>query len=187
MKQGTLNSPYFSKGVKPLARLAKCKGCSKELKSDERFIHSNKTYCLNCYNLKIKESEDYDKLILWICKYFNQDKPNGLILKQIKDYKDKFEYTYAGIHYCLWYLTEIKNIKLQIQYGIALVKFEYEKAKDYFLQQQTIQKSVPSVKPTEIVRNIKMKSKKRLNSKLLINIDELISEKGDFNEISRID
>lgn len=161
-----------------MARLSKCKECSKELKTDERFIYSNKTYCKNCYDIKIKEKNDYDNLVSWICTYFNQNVPNGLILKQIKEYKDKYEYTYSGIHYCLWYLTEIKGIKLEIKYGIGLVKFEYENAKNYFLQQQNIKESVKFVKPIEVTRTVKIKTNKNVDSKFLIDIDELIS-KGD--------
>lgn len=162
-----------------MARLSKCKGCGKILQSDEKYTYANKTYCSKCYDLKMKEREDYDNLIQWICKYFNQVSPNGMILKQIKDYKETFQYTYAGITYCLWYLTEIKGIKLEIKYGIGLVKFEYENAKNYFLQQQSIQNSVKNIEPPiQITRKVKMKTNRNYNNKFLINIDEMISE-GD--------
>lgn len=162
-----------------MGRLAKCKGCSKELQKEERHVHSSKTYCINCYNIKIKESEDYENLIAYVCKCFNQPKPTGLILKQIKDYKESFDYTYAGIHYCLWYLVEIKNMKLDIKYGIGIVKFEYEKARDYFLQQQNIKQSAQMQvsEPVEVVRSVKIKNKRKIDNRFLINIDDLLSDK----------
>lgn len=60
---------------------------------------------------------------------FHLDIPNGLIMKQIREYVDKYKYTYTGIQYCLWYMTSVKNKKMDIKYGIALVKFEYEMLK----------------------------------------------------------
>lgn len=160
-----------------MARLSKCKNCGKTLQSNEKYTYSNKTYCSGCYTIKIKERDDYDNLIQWICKYFNQPSPNGMILKQIKDYKETFQYTYGGITYCLWYLTEIKGIKLDIKYGIGLVKFEYENAKDYFLQQQSIQNSVKNIEPPiQITRKVKMKINRDYADRFLINIDAMISE-----------
>lgn len=160
-----------------MARLSKCKGCNKELDISERKILSNKTYCIECYDSKIREKENYDNLISWICNYFNNDRPNGLILKQIKEYKDTFQYTYGGIAYCLWYITSIKGVKLDIKYGIALVKFEYENSKNYFLQQQSISESVKNIEPpVKVTKIIKVKANRKSNDKFLLNIDDLISE-----------
>lgn len=161
-----------------MARLSKCKGCGKELQPNEKRTYSNKTYCGDCYDVKIKEKEDYDNLIQWICKYFNQVSPNGMILKQIKDYKENFQYTYGGITYCLWYLVDIKGVKLDLKYGIGLVKFEYENAKDYFLQQQNIKNSIQHIEPpSKITKTVKMKTNRDYYSnRFLINIDEMISE-----------
>lgn len=161
-----------------MARLSKCKTCSKELRPDEKHVYSNKNYCKQCYDSKIKDKQEYDSLISWICEYFNTKVPNGLILKQVKEYKEAFNYTYGGMNYCLWYITYIKNVKLEIKYGIALVKFEYENAKEYFLQQENIKKSMVKPKNLEVVKTIKLKNNTGLYGKFLINIDELISEGG---------
>lgn len=161
-----------------MARLSKCKGCNKELQTNEKHMYANKCYCENCYNGKILEKKDYENLLSYICNCFDTERPNGLILKQIKDYKENFNYTYGGIHYCLWYLTEVKCVRLDIKYGIGLVKFEYENAKDYFTQQQNIKNSVQKHKDVEVVKTIKLKNRNGASDKFLINIDDLISE-GD--------
>lgn len=157
-----------------MARLSKCKGCDKELHTDERYKYSNKTYCKKCYDFKIAEKQSYDNLISWICTYFGENKPNGLILKQIKEYKDKFDYTYSGIHYCLWYLVEIKNVRIDKKYGIALVKFEYENSKTYFEQQQNIKNSIVKPVENEIIKKVKLKSNNKIKSKFLLNLDDLV-------------
>ena len=73
-----------------MGRLSTCKQCGKKLTKEEKYTYSNKTYCIDCYNLKLQEHEDYLNLVSGICKYFNIDKPTGLILKQLKDYKNKY-------------------------------------------------------------------------------------------------
>lgn len=159
-----------------MARLSTCKLCNKQITKEEKYTYANKTYCIDCYNIKLQEKQDYDTLIGNICRYFDEDKPNGLILKQVKDYKENFDFCYSGMTYCLWYITEILNKKIDKKYGIALVKFEYENAKNYFTQQQNIKNSITKPTNVEVVKKVKLKSHNNFRDKLLINIDDLISE-----------
>jgi hypothetical protein len=159
-----------------MTRLSTCKFCGKKLTKEEKYTYSSKTCCKDCYDIKLQEKEQYDNLLNQILKYFNLTVPNGMILKQIKEYKDKFEYTYGGMQYCLWYITEIKGIKLELKYGIALVKFEYENAKTYFEQQQSIQNSIVKPVNNEVVHKVKFKVNSNRKEKYLINLDELGGE-----------
>jgi hypothetical protein len=139
-------------------------------------IYSNKKYCKSCGEKKLQESEQYNTLIKTICIYFNIEVPTGLILKQIKQYKAEFQYEYTGMTYTLWYLKEIKRNSFEEKYGIALIKYEYENAKNYFLQQQSIQNSVNNIKHEEKIREIKVNSKKQNRNLYLVNIDELLED-----------
>ena len=159
-----------------MARLAKCKLCGIEIPKDEKLLISNKRYCRSCYDIKIKENEDYTNLKLYICTIFNIDVPSGLVLKQIKQFKEELNYTYAGINYCLWYLTQIKGVKLELKYGIALVKFEYENSKNYYMQQCKIKESVKPPQNIEIKKIIKMKTNRDYKNKFLIDIDDIIKD-----------
>lgn len=151
-----------------------CKGCNTSIPSGEAQIYSGKKYCNRCYELKLKDKKEYDELLKAIMYYFNIDVPSGLILKHIKEYKEQFNYTYAGMQYCLWYCKEIKGLRFDIKYGIAIIKYEYENAKDYFLQQQKVLDSVSKINHEEKVREVKVNVKRQEQKKLLINIDELI-------------
>jgi hypothetical protein len=157
-----------------VARLSTCKGCDKQVIKEEKFIYSNKPYCKECYDLKLQEKQEYDNIINTVLKYFKLDVMNGMMLKQIRDYKTNFNYTYGGMAYCLWYLVEIKSVKMDVKYGLGLLKFEYENAKNYFLQQQSISNSVTVTKPVDntVIKKIKIIPKDRMN-KFLINLDEL--------------
>lgn len=87
-----------------------------------------------------QESESYKNLSAYICDTFGIAVPTGLILKQIKDYKDMYSYTYDGIAYTIWYITNIAEKELDVKYGIAYVKYFYEKAEEYYVQQEHLKK-----------------------------------------------
>ena len=155
-----------------MPKLSTCKLCGTKLKKEEKYTFNNKTYCKNCYDKLIEESNQYKKLISSICSYFNINKPTGLILKQIKDYKNNFDFEYNWIMYCLWYITYICNKTLDIKFGIAMVKYEYENAKKYYYKQEQIKNSVINKKSKEIVKKVKI-TKNSNNAKILINLDEV--------------
>jgi len=157
-------------------RMSTCKGCEAKITKEEKFTYSGKTYCKKCYDLKVQENNDYVGLLKCICEYYEIEQVTGLFFKQIRDYKENFNYTYAGMTYCLWYLVEIKTVKMNVKYGIGLIKFEYENAKNYFSQQQIISNSVVS-QPTnkEIIKKVRIIHKNRAE-KFLINLDELGGE-----------
>lgn len=177
---GVHHFPLFKRGEDNLARLSKCKGCEKELSKEEKYVYSNKTYCKKCYEQIQIEHQAYDLLLRTICEYYSIDKPTGLMLKQIKDYKEQFNYTYNGITYALWYIKAIENRSFsEIKYGIALVKYYYEKAKQYFNQQQRISNSVKTQSDTTLkINEVKVNLNKvyKRENNFLIDIDSLIKE-----------
>lgn len=170
-----------------MARKAKCKGCSVELEAGHKKIHKGKKYCDDCYETVTKDDDkevsDYKLLIDTICKYFTIDKPTGLILKQIKEYKDTYGYFDSGIGYTLWYMKEIEGIRFdEVKYGIARVKYYYEKAEAYFMQQSMIRESMENHIPEEnnkvvVIKNNKIQKNERKS--FTLNIDDLLSREGE--------
>ena len=162
--------------IEYMARLSTCKGCGKQITKEEKYVHSSKSYCKDCYDKIMAEKESYKKLIDSICNYFQITAPTGLILKQIKEYKNTFKYTNEGMLYTLWYCTEILNKKLDIKYGIAVVKYQYENAENYFISQQNIEKTVNNRKEvkTNVVKINLNKVHKQNESNLLFNLEELL-------------
>jgi len=165
--------------VSTLARKSKCKSCELEISKEEKFIHSGKSYCKECYDKIITSTQDYNLLIKTICEYLNIEKPTGLIMKQIKEYKDQLGYTYGGMTYCLWFIKAIECKSFsEIKYGIALVKYNYEKSKSYFLQQGKITNSVQNASQEGAVNEVKVNLDKVYAKKdsFLFNIGDLIEE-----------
>jgi len=154
-----------------LARLATCKECNKKLLPEEKQTYSGRSYCNTCYTIKINEKQSYDNLLNIVLQCFNITTPSGLMLKQIKQYKEEFKYSYDGMVYSLWYCKEVKNIKFEAKYGLAILKYEYENAKDYFLQQQKIQQSVTYQEKKENIKTYQYRPNKPT---FLIDINTLV-------------
>lgn len=181
-----------------IARKTKCKGenCEKLLEPEEKQILNGKAYCVECYlplyeqkrqekeNIKQKKEQtesqvknQYKQLISTICEYFNIKSPTGLMIKQIKQYKEEYGYTDAGIGYTLWYLKEIENKRFDDEkYGIALVKYHYDNAKRYYEQQEKSRKSVENIDVSEHVRvvNVRIDENKNSKYKFTLDLDGLI-------------
>jgi predicted adenine nucleotide alpha hydrolase (AANH) superfamily ATPase len=103
---------------------------------------------------------------------FNIERPTGLMLKQIKEYKTELDYNYAAMTYTLWYIKEITNKQFEEKYGIALIKYTYEEARRYFEQQQDIKNSIDNSEiKTKIIKNNR-KVTKSFNP--LINLENII-------------
>lgn len=160
-----------------MGRLAKCKDCGVKLKSNEKHTLNSKTYCKECFEKNKKTSDEYKQLIDFICLNYNINKPTGLILKQIKDLKLEFNYNYSSILYTLWYCKNIKNKELNEKYGIGLVKYYYDEAKNYYLQIDKSKKIVIENEKVKVkTRILKMKNVESANSKsFLIDIENLVN------------
>lgn len=164
-----------------MGRLSTCRGCGKKLKKEEKFMHSSKPYCEECFKKVERESTEYKRLIEFICNNYELDKPTGFILKQIKELKNDCGYNYAAMEYTLWYCKEVLSKPLKEKYGVSLIKYYYEDAKNYYAQQEKLKKQIDKLSDakikTKIVKHISMNSDNRSS---LINLDELLKG-GDSN------
>lgn len=165
-----------------MARLSTCKGCGKKLKPEEKYMHSSKPYCKKCFENIERESSEYKQLIDFICENYDLDRPTGFMLKQIKEYKNDYGFSYAAMTYTLWYCKEILNKSLIEKYGVVLIKHYYDEAKEYYSQQEKLKEQVNKLsdvkKKTKLVNRSSMRTKTKSAS--LINLGDLL-EGGDSN------
>ncbi len=107
----------------------KCFKCKKDIPKAEAIKKTNKYYC-ECCN---KEAEDYKELIDYICNDLYKIKaPTGLMIKQIKDFKEKYNFSNSGIMFTLKYYYEILENKILEDAGLGIVPYYYEKAKNHY-------------------------------------------------------
>lgn len=162
-----------------MARMAKCKGCGIPLAPEDRYRRNSKTYCKECFEKAERNAEEYKDLVEFICENYGSgeplEKPTGLMLKQIKEYKNEYGYTYGGMAYTLWYCKEVLGKSLVEKYGIGIVKYYYEEAGEYYLQQERIKERVEASEPAAGKVNIvKMKRKEEVPRPVpLINLESL--------------
>lgn len=161
-----------------MARLSTCKGCGKKLQPEEKYTHGSKTYCEDCIKKIERESTEYKQLIEYICENYYLEKPTGFMLKQIKELKNEFNYSYAAMTYTLWYCKEILNKELIEKYGIALVKHYYEEARDYYSQQERMKEQMDKIADVDIkTKIIKKHIQNNTNqNSSLINLGNLLKD-----------
>lgn len=90
-----------------------------------------------CAELEEKrELTDQEKLNKLITEMYDLEFVPPRVQKQIKDYAQKYNYTYSGMLKTLEYMYFIKKLNIDKiafnTYGIALVKNYYDRAHDYY-------------------------------------------------------
>ena len=83
-----------------------------------------------------KNKEEQDKIDLenYIMSLFKTDYIDAKIRKQIKQYKEEYNYTYSGIKKALVYFFEIKDNSIEkANGGIGIVPYVYQQAYNYYL------------------------------------------------------
>jgi len=163
-----------------MAKLSTCKGCGRKLQPEEKCTHNSKTYCAYCLKDIEREAEEYKNLIEFICTNYGLDRPTGFMLKQIKEMKTEFHYSYAAMTYTLWYCKEILNKGFIEKYGVALIKHYYDEAKSYYSHQEKLKRQMENIADCDIKTKV-VKGNNSIaikKSKSLIDLGDLL-EGGD--------
>ena len=121
-------------------RMVKCKYCGIQFnRNAESFVEvGGRRYahkeCAEKYQQSISQEErDYMELEKYIKKLFNKNVVSARIKKQIKDFKQEYNYTYSGMQKTLYWWFELKGGSIEkANNGIGIVPFVYQDALDYF-------------------------------------------------------
>ena len=152
-----------------MARKVKCPVCENMNEKEETITLNGRYYCKECYKTKEDNIDGYRRLISYICRLYRIDKPTGIILRQIKEFKTDYNFTDDGIYMTLKYYYELLGNNLVDGVGIGIVPYYYEKTKQYYL--------------TSI--NIEDKAEQYVeDNKKIIEIDSAVRDKM-FNSIKR--
>lgn len=160
-----------------MAHIVTCIYCKKKFDRDKYpFIQvSQRRYAHQECSLteeQKKSKEEQDKLELdeYIKKLFKTDFVDVKIRKQIKQYREEYNYTYSGIKKALAYFYEVKGNSIEkANGGIGIVPYVYQQAYNYHLalwqaqqknQDKVLVDYVPKVKEITIPRP-QRKAKKR--------------------------
>lgn len=121
-------------------RIVKCKYCGIQFDrnaepavevSARRYAHKA---CADKYQETVSQDElDYIELEKYIKKLFSLQVVNAKIKKQIRDFRQEYNYTYSGMLKTLYWWFEIRGNSIeQAQGGIGIIPFVYNDACQYY-------------------------------------------------------
>lgn len=96
---------------------------------------------------KTQDEKDYENLANYIKKLFNTSYVSAKIQRQIKDYKEKYNYTFEGMLKTLeWWYDLCGNSIEKANDGIGIIPFIYEDARRYWNGISVARQSATQVK-----------------------------------------
>lgn len=158
-----------------MAKLVKCYGeqCTaigRKWEKDKLVKIGDRNYCLECAAMHNKEVEDRTLLYNLISQLYNIPFPNGLMLRQIKQYKVDRKYTYENMRKALLYAHYVQHTKFHPKFGLGLIPYvideavryhddQVQKAKNMEGKNLNISNNVITKKVTKYDRHEKMRAK----------------------------
>ena len=160
-------------------RLLKCYGyCNEKYEKEDLIKHSNgKNYCKPCLDKFIKEQEDREELYKTIRELYKVSYPTGMMLKQIKEYKEINKYSYKGMTLTLRYCVDELKLTFNPGMGVGIIPHQYEKAKIDFFKKKQQQDNFCDIDTTPVIIKIaKIDNENKLKKEKMIDLEELLND-----------
>lgn len=135
----------------------KCHQCGKEINKDAAIQIKPRIYvcsadCEQKYNAKSvqssqKESKKCNDLIelkSYINQLYNGNVNWGLVMRQIKSFKEEYGHTYKQQLWVLKYAYEIKDMCFEAQ-GIGIIPWLFKEARQFYSQLSSVRKSLDNI------------------------------------------
>lgn len=156
-----------------MARMLKCYGtCDSTYPKEHLISFKGKNYCQHCLETRRRDSIERENLSKMIQELFNLSYPTGLILRQMKTFREERNYSYQEQADTLNYINLHTPKKLQVKYGIALIPYYIEEMKQFVIDSKERAESnnynslsdsnVKTIKMTKIKSNHKDYQKNKL-------------------------
>ena len=122
-----------------MARYPKCPDCDADITDKKKAKKvSNRWVCEACQGSRDALEVDRQTLYSYIAKLFDMDFPNGWMMKQVKDFKERHGYTYKGMQMTLEYWTETLGNSMHDAKGVGIIPYIYDEAKELFMQKRDV-------------------------------------------------
>lgn len=148
-----------------------CQGCrEKFIREEGNFVKASKGfYHKECYQEQQSEKEVRGQILAYLESLAPGKINYALVYKQLKTFTEDYGLQESGILGTLFFMHEVKHIRLMPEKGIAFVPYKYKEAKEYYEKVETMrdiekkeittQKVVISVPQTKRKKNLKDLSK----------------------------
>lgn len=159
--------------------LVKCHLCGQQLDKKDAVRFEDKNYHSQCK----REVEFKLKIYAYVAKIFkfkNERKPGPVIMSQLKNFMEKYGYSYEGIYHTLVYCYDVKKMSTaKAKEGIGIVPYTYEEAQQYFnnfyRKQQNIVNDIKKQMDSKTEERIIQKQENKTN-KTVYDLNELFEE-----------
>lgn len=127
-------------------RLLKCYGyCEKSYPKEELVKVGTQNHCIPCAKRKEKEKVDRDKLFKTIQTIYKIPYPNGMMLRQIKQFQDDRNYTLEGITKTLCYFVKVQKKAPFLNGGLSFLPYHYDFAQKHYEELEERRKNITDV------------------------------------------
>ena len=159
-------------------RLLKCYGyCNEKYEKENLINHNGKNYCRSCLDKFLKEQQDREELYNTIKDLYDVSYPTGMMLKQIKEYKEVNGYSYKGMTLTLKYCLDELKLTFHSNMGVGIIPHQYEKAKLDYINKLKQQENFIEIDTTPVVIQIsKIDNENRLKKEKLIDLEGLLDD-----------
>lgn len=161
--------------------LAKCKYCGIQFdRSIEPYVEAGaRRYahkaCAEKHDAAIpQEEKDYIKLEEYIKKLFHEPNLNIRIRRQIRDFRQEYNYTYSGMMKTLYWWYEIKGHTIsEAQGGIGIIPYVYQDALKYYYSIHLATLANENFNSEHIVKEVEITSPRaKTNPIKMFNLDD---------------
>ena len=164
-----------------MARLLKCYGtCEKKYLKEELTKYKGKNYCQVCLKEKRRNDEDYEFLLMKIKHSFNIPYPNGMMLRQIKTFKEDRGYSYHNQGLAIDYIKNVLRKRMETKYGLGLIPYVIDDAVKYYKENEEKARKLKDVDSINNKQRAKISAKtlkeNDYGKKKMINMEELFNE-----------
>ena len=123
-------------------RLNTCKICGNKDYKSNMIKYKSKNMCKKCYAIEKKLSEEKEDLCNTIKELYNLPYVMPGHLKQIKQFREEYKFTYAGMKLTLLYCKNVLNLEFSTSRGLGIIPYQYEAAKNDFIRKRELTKQV---------------------------------------------
>lgn len=165
-----------------MAKLSVCPICEQKIELNQTSIKKkNRNYhtqCLEVYeNQSKQEARDKEELYKYVCALFDISAVNGLMIQQIKNFHEHYNYKYKGMQLTLEYFYDTLDNSVDNINGLGIIPYCYEDAKEYYAQGIELQEYLEGINKEDFVItktvHIKSPSIEDNNKRFLIDIESI--------------
>ncbi len=178
----------FYRRLVNIARKVKCPLCNKLNDKENTTTISNRYYCVECAEKKEKEmarnKDGWDELFNYICELYNINTLTGLMFKQIKEFRENYNYTNTGMFLTLKYYYETLENEVKDNTGLGIIVYYYEQAKQHYIESKKVRKHMEDFEIDEQIRTVKIKQIdiENIAYRKQLSLDEVIWDEEEMND-----